>query len=253
MANLTELNNWESVVSENVAKVESASENLLGKSAENEKLLNDLSSVNAEVSESMKASTEIAVKLSDAVKEIGSTLKLISDISSSTNILSINASIEAARAGAAGKGFAVVATEVGKLANDTQKSLKIVEEVINRVQNNVHEITAQVQENSVKLETQNGYFSEVFSFMRDMTNLLGESGTAIDAMGEAHAKQAEVIRKTVQINQDIADSIRTENEQFGSINEMAESNANNMTELTAQAEAINAMVENMAELLSSNG
>lgn len=253
MANLTELNNWESVVSENVAKVESASKNLLGKSAENEKLLSDLSSINAEVSESMKASTEIAVKLSDAVKEIGSTLKLISDISSSTNILSINASIEAARAGAAGKGFAVVATEVGKLANDTQKSLKIVEEVISRVQNNVHEITAQVQENSVKLETQNGYFSEVFSFMRDMTNLLDESGTAIDAMGEAHAKQAEVIRKTVQINQDIADSIHTENEQFGSISEMAESNASNMTELTAQAEAINGMVENMTELLSSNG
>ena len=253
MSNLTELSEWEGVVSENVSKVESASRKLLGKSEENEKLLNDLRTINGEVSESMKTSTEIAVKLSEAVQEIGSTLKLISDISTSTNILSINASIEAARAGQAGKGFAVVASEVGNLANNTQESLKIVQSVIGRVQENVREITAQVQENSVKLETQNGYFAEVFAFMQDMTSLLSESGTAIDAMGEAHGKQAEVIRKTVQINQDIADSIRTENEQFGSINSMAESNANNMAELTAQADAINGMVDQMAELLGSNG
>lgn len=252
MSNLTELSEWEGVVSENVSKVEGVSKNLLVKSGENAKLLNDLSSINGEVSESMKMSTEIAIKLSDAVKEIGSTLKLISDISSSTNILSINASIEAARAGAAGKGFAVVAAEVGKLASDTQNSLKLVEEVIGRVQENVHEITAQVQENSVKLETQNRYFAEVFAFMQDMTRLLNETGTAVNAMGEAHGKQADVIRKTVQINQDIADSIRTENEQFDSINAMAESNAKNMSELTSQADSISEMVENMSVLLKNN-
>ncbi len=201
----------------------------------------------------MKTSTEIALKLSEAVKEIGATLKLISDISSSTNILSINASIEAARAGAAGKGFAVVAAEVGKLASDTQNSLKLVEEVIGRVQENVREITAQVQENSVKLETQNRYFAEVFAFMQDMTRLLDEAGTAVNAMGKAHGKQAEVIRKTVQINQDIADSIRNENEQFGSINTMAESNAKNMAELTSQADSISEMVENMSAFLVNNG
>ncbi|MDE6185448.1 MAG: hypothetical protein K2G39_08505, partial [Lachnospiraceae bacterium] len=88
----------------------------------------------------MRATTDVASKLSDAVKEIGVTLKLISDISSSTNLLALNASIEAARAGEAGKGFAVVATEVGNLANSTQDSLKEVETVIARVQNNVKEI-----------------------------------------------------------------------------------------------------------------
>lgn len=126
MTNLSELNQWESVVAENVEKVESTSGNLLEKSRQNEKLLNDLSLINSEVSQSMDTTIGITEKLSQAVREIGMTLNIISEISSSTNLLALNASIEAARAGNAGKGFAVVAAEVGNLANNTQASLKEV-------------------------------------------------------------------------------------------------------------------------------
>ena len=249
MANLGELSEWESVVADNVEKVETTSKDLLDKSIENERLLNDLHTINGEVSQSMKATTEIAQKLSDAVQEIGVTLKLISDISSSTNLLALNASIEAARAGEAGRGFAVVATEVGNLANSTQESLKEVENVIERVQNNVREITIQVEENSTKLNTQNEYFANVFRSMQNMTELLNVSVKAINTMGDAHDKQAEVIKKTVSINQDIAESIRNENEQFVSINSMAESNATDTAEVANQASSINDMVEEMNHLL----
>ena len=249
MANLSELSEWERVVADNVEKVETTSKDLLDKSMENVRLLNDLHAINSEVSESMKTTTDIAQKLSDAVEEIGVTLNLISDISSSTNLLALNASIEAARAGDAGRGFAVVATEVGNLANSTQESLKEVKTVIERVQNNVREITTQVGENSSKLGTQNEYYTNVFKSIQDMTELLNASVNAINTMGQAHNKQAEVIRKTVSINQDIAESIRNENEQFNSINAMAESNANDTTEVTVQASAINNMVDEMNRLL----
>ena len=145
MGNLSELSKWKSVVADNVEKVETVSKDLLEKSTENEKLLNDLHAVNGEVSESMKVTNDITQKLSDAVQEIGVTLNLISDISDSTNLLALNASIEAARAGEAGKGFAVVASEVGNLANSTQESLKVVQSVIERVQQSVKEINIQVE------------------------------------------------------------------------------------------------------------
>ena len=249
MANLGELSEWESVVADNVEKVEQVSRNLLDKSVENEKLLSDLHTINEEVSEAMKTTTEITERLSEAVQEIGVTLNLISDISSSTNLLALNASIEAARAGEAGRGFSVVATEVGNLANSTQQSLQVVQSVIERVQQNVKDITEQVNENSVKLGTQNEYFQNVFESMQDMTKLLNTSVEAINTMGEAHGKQSEVIKKTISINQDIAESIRNENEQFNSINAMAESNATDTTEVATQAGAINEMVDKMTQLL----
>ncbi len=248
MANLGELNEWEGVVADNVQKVETTSKDLLDKSMENEKLLNDLHAINGEVSESMKATNDITQRLSDAVQEIGVTLSLISDISNSTNLLALNASIEAARAGEAGRGFAVVATEVGNLANSTQESLKVVQPVIERVQQNVREITAQVEENSTKMGTQNEYFANVFQGMQDMTELLNVSVSAIETMGEAQSKQAEVIKNTVSINQEIAESIRSENEQFNSINAMAESNANDITNVATQARVINEMVDKMTML-----
>lgn len=250
ISNLGELNEWEAVLSENVEKVEAASKALLDKSNDNTKLLNELHSINSGVSESMLSTIEVAQKLSDAVKEIGVTLNLINEISSSTNLLALNASIEAARAGEAGKGFAVVATEVGNLANSTRQSLEEVEIVIARVQNNVNEIAQHVEENSQKLEKQNEYFSNVFNGMKDMTELLNVSVSAVNTMGEAHDKQSQVIRNTVLISKDIAESIRNENQQFNCINAMVESNVNDITEMSTQINSINGMVDEMNSLLN---
>lgn len=249
MENLSELDEWKNVVADNVAKVEQASRDLLDKTRENEKRLAELKGINGEVSRSMISTTDVAQKLSVAVEQIGMTLNLISDISSSTNLLALNASIEAARAGEAGKGFAVVAQEVGNLAKSTQQSLEEVEKVIQTVQNNVKEITMYVNDNSQKLERQNEYFTHVYEGIQDMTQLLGVSTDAVSAMGEAHHKQATVIQSTISINKEIADDIGNENTQFQSINGMVESNVNDIAEMSNQINTINGMVDEINNLL----
>lgn len=249
MANLNELDEWKNVVADNVEKVETVSKDLLDKSRENEKLLADLQTINGEVANSMHATTDVTRKLAGAVEQIGTTLNLINEISASINLLALNASIEAARAGEAGRGFAVVAQEVGNLANSTKDSLQEVETVIESVQCNVDEITMKVQDNSKKMERQNEYFANVFTGIQDMTQLLGASADAIDTMGEAHSKQAMVIQNTVSINQEVAENIRNEIKQFHSINEMMEANADDVSKMTAQINAINGMVDELNRLL----
>lgn len=252
MSNLNELEQWESVVADNVEKVEITSKDLLEKSRENARLLNDLHNINDEVSQSMNITMDMAGTLSDTVAEIEVTLKLINEISTSTNLLALNASIEAARAGEAGRGFAVVATEVGNLANSTRESLVEVETVIERVQDNVNKITGHIEENAQKLTIQNKYYNNVFKSMQDMTELLNDSVVAINTMGDAHTKQSGVIKNTVSINQDIAESIKNENEQFNAINAMAEGNAQDIAEVTAQAGKINDMVNEINKILKKD-
>ena len=90
---------------------------------------------------------------------------------------------------------------------------------------------------------------KVFESMKEMTELLHVSVQAVATMGDAHEKQSEVIKNTVSINRDIAESIRNTNEQFAAINSMAESNASDTIEVAEQASAINTMVDEMSQLL----
>lgn len=248
--NLGELQKWETVVSEHVDKVEGSSKELLEQSRVNGQRLNALKAINAEVSASMDNTNQVAQRLSDAVQEIGVTLNIISEISESTNLLALNASIEAARAGEVGKGFAVVASEVGHLANDTRDSLGQVSAVIEKVQQNVSDMTRFVKENTEKLEQQNEYFNAVFVGIQDMINILNNSISDIGSMGEAHSKQSEVIKNTVAINEDIAENIRQENVEFTNINDMMESNTRDIVQMTEQVAVLNQMVEQINRLLS---
>jgi methyl-accepting chemotaxis protein len=96
-----------------------------------------IASINLLASE-IETGVNVVNKLSKEVESIGSVLDVIKSIADQTNLLALNAAIEAARAGEQGRGFSVVADEVRTLASRTQESTKLIEEMIDNLQKQVH-------------------------------------------------------------------------------------------------------------------
>lgn len=248
--NLQELGGCSEEMNQKMDFVDNISKNLLNETTKNEEWLNHLMEISEQVMQSTKSTKEVAEKLLNGVGEIGITLNVINEISSSTNLLALNASIEAARAGEAGRGFAVVAGEVGNLAQNTQESLNDVQEVVQRIQDDVTEMSTFVNDNTEKMIHQNEALKKMFDGIGGMITILKESLHAIDEIHGIHNKQEDVINRTRTINGEISQAIESENQEFRNIAAMIDGNAQEITDMAGQVMMIKGMVEELEELLA---
>lgn len=149
----------------------------------------DMEGVNKAMSSivsSMEQLEAIVDKVGTSTEKINTMVGIISDISDQTNLLSLNAAIEAARAGDAGRGFAVVAEEIRKLAEVSASSASEISETINEVNSQVsymvqqtEESVTHIKENSEKITVSCGIFERIYENVTETDNMISEIVTEI--------------------------------------------------------------------------
>lgn len=168
------------------------------------------------------------------VDKVSNIVSVIEEISSETNLLSLNASIEAARAGDAGKGFAVVAQEIRVLSDNTNTELENIKQIISSL---VEECRYCVQASGTIVEDNAKQKEEIRAVLDEFSEL----DEQIQKTAEKADEIEELVTAMIELNDDITKS-------SNSLTDVSAANAAATEEMNANIEELNAMMNGVAEM-----
>ncbi len=194
------------------------------------------------INESMMKLQQAVDKVGKASEEITNITGVISDIADETNLLSLNASIEAARAGDAGKGFAVVATEIGKLAQTSSNSVHNIESLISEINALVKDAVSQAEDSVENIQSSGEMvkdalqtFDLIFDNIGEVNNLVQQMMEKVEKVDNVAINVAAISEEQAASSEEILATSTTMVEHAHSITENSETVAEGAKELTESA------------------
>lgn len=245
---LTEMDTTVQLIAENGSQMDTLSRNAYKKTQSGVQAVEEVNSQIQSIAESAKE-TELAVKsLNNKSQQISNIVGMITEIADQTNLLSLNAAIEAARAGDSGKGFAVVADQVRKLADESRQSAEQIFNMVQEIQgdiqgviHSIHEESERVSIGLVKSQEVNKVFVEIENMVGDVSHNANGLTDSIEAI--AHISQT-ILTNTQEVNtlandslQDAYKSNRSTETQLGSMEEIAAA-SESLADLSEQLQTV---------------
>jgi methyl-accepting chemotaxis protein len=169
------------------------------------------------IADVVKKSAETVLELGKSSNEIGEIIQVIDDIADQTNLLALNAAIEAARAGEQGRGFAVVADEVRKLAERTSKATKEIATMIKQIQKDTNIAVDSMEEGTTQVEKGK---TLAYKAGESLTEIVAGTERVVDivmqvaAASEEQSSAAEQISKNIEAISSVTQETASGNQQI---------------------------------------
>lgn len=187
-------------VANNASEASDAADHANGQVCDAQGLVHQTIEVIGGLSEQVEQGVQVIEKLGADSRQIDTVLEVIREIADQTNLLALNAAIEAARAGEAGRGFAVVADEVRTLASRTQKSTQEIQETIERLQagaSDAVKLIGSISERSEATIAETRQVDDALQRIGQAVGTINDMNTQIASAAEEQTSVSETINQNV--------------------------------------------------------
>lgn len=219
----------------------------VGESGRNaaQEAIDEMNAIDAETDGTV---TEINA-LADELDEIGQIVDLITDIVEQTNMLALNASIEAARADAGGEGFAVVADEIKNLAEETRDAAQDIEGRIETIQSQTDDTVDSIEETSRRITAGTETVGDAIESLERIVEYTEEVDVGIQEIDDATEQQAHTAQNVMGVIDDLTDISQETAEEADTVADAADQQATAIGEVSTSATQLRESAEALSDLL----